>query len=81
VMVGGGPQEARVAEELLSLAERRLGKREYQGDGEALIKTLMLLRGWQAQPQRDGRTPMQIILAERNELLARRKRALVARTL
>jgi hypothetical protein len=44
-----------------------------------LIKTLMLLRAWQAQPQRAGRTPMQIILAERNELLARRQRALAAR--
>jgi|BarGraNGADG00212_2_1021979.scaffolds.fasta_scaffold30900_2 hypothetical protein len=81
VMVGGGPQEAKLANEFLSLAERRLGKGDYQGDGEALIKTLMLLRGWQVQPQRDGRTPMQIILAERNELLARRKRALVARKL
>jgi hypothetical protein len=79
VMVGGGPQEAKLAEELLGLAERRLGKGEYQGDGEALIKTLMLLRAWQAQPQRAGRTPMQIILAERNELLARRQRALAAR--
>ena len=65
-----------MAEELLSLIDRRLGKQEYRGDGDALIKTLLQLRGWQVQPQRDGRTPMHIILAERAELLARRERAL-----
>jgi hypothetical protein len=79
VMVGGGPQEAILADELLAQVQRDLGQREYAGEGEVLIKTLMLLRSRQVQPQRDGRTPMQIILAERAELLARRQRALAAR--
>ena len=79
VMIGGGLQETKLADEFLDLIVRRLGKQEYRGDGDALIKTLLQLRSWQVQPQRDGRTPMQIIQAERTELLARRQRALAAR--
>jgi hypothetical protein len=79
VMVGGGPQEAKLADEFLAQVQRELGNREYHGDGDALLKTLLLLRGWQVQPQRDGRTPMQIIQAERHELLVHRQRALAAR--
>jgi hypothetical protein len=61
--------------------ERTLAKQEFVGEGDALIKTLMLLRGWQVEPQHNGQTPMQIILAERSDLLARRARALAERAL
>ena len=79
VMVGGGTQEAKLADEFLTQIERTFAKREFLGEGDALIKTLLLLRGWQIEPQRNGQTPMQIVLAERNELLARRARALAER--
>jgi len=81
VMVGGGPQEAKLADEFLAHVERTLAKREFEGEGDALIKTLLLLRGWQVEPQRNGQTPMQIITTERNELLARRARALAEKKL
>jgi hypothetical protein len=48
----------------------------FPSEGEALAKTLMLLRGWSCQPLEDDRTPLDIIVAERDELLARRERAL-----
>lgn len=79
VMIGGGSQEARLAEEFLTQVERNFAGQEYIGEGDALIKTLMALRGWQVEPRRNGQTPMQIITAERNELLARRARALADR--
>lgn len=73
VMLGGGPREARLAEEFLTQNDRTLAKQSFIGEGDAVIKTLMLLRGWQVEPQRAGQTPWQIIVAERNELLARRE--------
>lgn len=79
VMVGGGAEEAKLAEEFLTQVERTLDKREFEGEGDALVKTLLLLRGWQVEPQRNGQTPMQIIIAERDELLARRAQALAER--
>jgi hypothetical protein len=78
VMVGGGPQEAKLAGEFLTHVERTLAKRAFEGEGDALIKTLLLLRGWQVDPQRNGQTPMRIILAERGELLVRRTHSLAA---
>jgi hypothetical protein len=79
VLVGGGSQEVKLADEFLTHMERTLAKRTFEGKGDGLIKTLLLLRGWQVEPQRDGQTPAQIILAERTELLARRTRALAER--
>ena len=76
VMVGGGPQEAKFADELLTHIERTLAKRTFEGEGDGLIKTLLFLRGWQVEPQLNGQTPMQIILAERSELLVRRSDSL-----
>ncbi len=76
VMVGGGPQEAELAEEFLGQLTRMCDGRPFESEGEALIKTLMLLRGWQCQPRRNDQTPLDIVVAERNELLARRARAL-----
>jgi len=49
-------------------------RRSFESEGEALIKTLMLLRGWECQPGKDGQTLRDVIAAERDELLARRAR-------
>jgi len=76
VMVCGGPHEAELADEFLRRLTRMCDGRPFQSEGEALIKTLMLLRGWQCQPRKGGRTVLDIIVSERNELLARRDRAL-----
>jgi hypothetical protein len=76
VMVGGGPQEAELADEFLRHLTHMCNGHPFESEGEALIKTLMLLRGWQCQPRKDGRTVLDIIVTERNELLARRARVL-----
>lgn len=76
VMVGGGYQEAELAREFLKQLARMLEGQALASEGEALTKTLTLLRGWACQPRQDGRTPLDIIVTERNELLARRARAL-----
>jgi hypothetical protein len=76
VMVGGGPQEAELADEFMERLTRMFDGRPFESEGEALIKTLMLLRGWACQPGKDGQTPLDVIVAERDELLARRARAL-----
>jgi tRNA nucleotidyltransferase/poly(A) polymerase len=80
IMIGGGPLEAKLADEFLTQLERTLAKQNFVGEGAALIKTLMLLRGWQVEPQRGGQTPWQIITTERNDLLRRRERALTNRS-
>lgn len=76
VMVGGGPQETELADEFLKHLTPLYDGRPFESEGEALIKTLTLLRGWQSQPRKDGRMVLEIIVAERNELLARRARVL-----
>ncbi|MGD8465277.1 MAG: hypothetical protein PVI09_15540 [Anaerolineae bacterium] len=76
VMVGGGPQEAELAEGFLQQLTRTYDGRPFEGEGEALIKTLTLLRRWQSQSRKDGQMIQDIIVAERNELLARRARVL-----
>jgi len=81
VMIGGGAQEAKLADEFLTQIEKTFGKREFPGEGDMLIKTLLLLRGWQVEPQPNGQTPQQIILTERAELLDRRARVLAERKL
>jgi hypothetical protein len=80
VMIGGGPLEARLADEFLTQLDRTLAKQSFAGEGAALIKTLLLLRGWQVEPQRGGQTPWQIIVTERNDLLLRRDRTLTNRS-
>ena len=72
VMIGGGPQESDLANEFLRQLTRTYDGRPFESEGDALIKTLIALRGWQCEPQKDGRTVRDIIIAERNELLARR---------
>jgi len=76
VMVGGGPREAGLAGEFLTQLARMYEGRPFESEGEALIKTLTLLRGWQSEPRRDGWTVRDIIVAERSALLARRARVL-----
>ncbi|MBI3913082.1 MAG: hypothetical protein HY327_02630 [Chloroflexi bacterium] len=76
VMIGGGPQEAKLADEFLAHMEQTLAKQTFEGEGDGLVKTLLLLRGWQVEPQPNGQTPMQIILAERSGLLVRRAHSL-----
>jgi hypothetical protein len=76
VMVGGGPREAELANEFLEQLTRMFDGRPFESEGQMLVKTLTWLRGWGCQPRKDGRTPLEIIVAERGELLARRARAL-----
>jgi len=76
VVVGGGLQETELAEEFLQQLTRMYDGHAFESEGEALIKALMLLRGWQCQPRENGQMVLDIIIAERNELLARRARAL-----
>jgi hypothetical protein len=76
VMVGGGPQEADLADEFLQQLTRLYDGRPFDSEGQALIKNLTLLRSWQSQPRRGGRTILDIIVTERYELLARRTRVL-----
>jgi hypothetical protein len=76
VMVGGGPQEAELADEFLQQLTRTYDGHPFESEGEALINTLTLLRNWQSQPREAGQTVLSIIVAERNELLARRARVL-----
>ena len=76
VLVGGGPRESKLASHFLENLARFLEDRPFESEGEALIQTVMLLRGWQNQAQADGRTVVETIVAERDELLARRARAL-----
>ena len=76
VMTGGGSEESELAREFLKELAQTLDGQPLESEGEALIRTLLLLRTWSRQPRADGRTPRGIIIAERNELLARRERAL-----
>ncbi|MBN1579455.1 MAG: hypothetical protein JXA89_02040 [Anaerolineae bacterium] len=78
VMIGGGEEESWLAQDFLNHLEEIMDGRAFESEGQALVQTIMLLRGWQSQP-RDGRqTPFEIIVAERNALLARRARVLEA---
>ena len=72
VMVGGGPQEAELADEFMRRLTHMYDGHPFESEGEALIKTLTLLRGWQCGPQKGGWTVQEVIVVERNELLARR---------
>lgn len=78
VMVGGGSQEYELAREFLERLADAFDGVGFESEGEALVNSLLLLRGWQVQPREDGRTAPEIIAAERDELLARRARALEA---
>lgn len=76
VMAGGGLEESELAREFLKHLAETLAGQPFETEGEALIRTLMVLRGWSCQPREDGRTARDIIIAEREELLVRREWAL-----
>jgi hypothetical protein len=76
VMTGGGHEEAKLANDFLRHLTEMFDGQPFESEGQALTKTLMLLRGWSCQPLEDGRTPLNVIVAERDELLARRERAI-----
>ena len=76
VLVGGGPGEFKLASHFLDHLARLLDGRPFRGEGEVLIQTILMLRAWQNQGQPDGRTVVETVLAERDELLARRARVL-----
>ena len=76
VMAGGGREESELTAEFLGYLAEEMDGQSFSSDGEALITALMLLRAWQNQPRAGGRTVLDIIRAERDELLARRARAL-----
>ena len=74
VMVGGGRQESKLSREFLERLTQTFDGQPFESEGQALAKTLILLRGWECQPGDDGQRPRDIIVAERNELLALRDR-------
>jgi len=75
-MAGGGYEEARLANDFLPHLSEMFRGQPFESEGQTLTKTLLLLRGWSCQSREDGRTPLDIIVAERDELLARREQAL-----
>ena len=76
VMTGGGHEESKLAQEFLDGLAQMFDGQAFASEGEMLTGTLMLLRGWSCQTREDGRTPLGIIVAERNELLSHRERVL-----
>jgi hypothetical protein len=76
VMVGGGPREAALAVDFLTHLRLMYDGYEFESEGQALIAALTTLRAWQCQVQEGGQTVFQIVVAEREALLARRARAL-----
>jgi hypothetical protein len=80
VLVGGGPQEAKLANEFLENLAHQLEGQPFESEGQALIQTVFLLRSWQNEPQPDGRTVFETIVAERSQLLARRDAVLKGST-
>ncbi|MCP4537530.1 MAG: hypothetical protein GY832_10320 [Chloroflexi bacterium] len=76
VMVGGGRQENELGREFLEQLTQIFDGQPFESEGQSLTETLILLRGWECQPGDDGQRPRDIIVAERNELLALRDRTL-----
>lgn len=72
VMVGGGLQESELARAFLKELARQLEGQPFPSEGAALVRTLSLLRSWELSPRNDDRSPREIILAERTQLLERR---------
>jgi hypothetical protein len=76
VMVGGGRQENKLGREFLEQLTQTFDGQPFESEGQSLTQTLILLRGWECQPGDDGQRPRDIIVAERNKLLALRDRTL-----
>jgi hypothetical protein len=75
VWAGGGPEERELTEQALQRVSDHAEGPEWHTEGALLCACLMALRSWQLQPQRKlkKRSPMQVILAERERILARRE--------
>lgn len=75
VWAGGGPRERELAVQALEWVEESVGRKPFPTPGEALNAHLKALRLWQLRPQRKlkKRSPLQVILAERQSILARRE--------
>jgi len=76
VMVGGGPQEKALAREFLERLSELFDGQGFESEGRALTRTVLLLRGWQCEPHGRGGSRREVIVAERDELLARRARVM-----
>lgn len=76
VMVGTGPRENELSREFLDHLYEMFGDQEFESEGQALVSTVALLRGWQVELQVGGMSVRDLIVAEREELLARRTRVL-----
>jgi len=46
----GSSQEAKFTKEVFTQVKRPFDRREFLGERDVLIKTLMVLRGWQVGP-------------------------------
>jgi hypothetical protein len=80
VMIGGGEQERELARDFLDFLTAEFDGKGHESEGQALVQSLTLLRAWQFRPLADGQRPIDIILAERSDLLARRVRILDQRS-
>lgn len=75
VWAGGGPRERELAVPALEWVEKYVAQQEHRAPAEALEAHLWALRLWQLRPQRrlKKRSPLQVILAERESILVRRE--------
>jgi hypothetical protein len=76
VMVGGGPREEALSKEFLDRLSELLDGQGFASEGQTLISTVLLLRGWQVEPVLDRSSVLEVVRAERDELLARRARVM-----
>ena len=81
VLIGGGEQERVLARDFLNHLTAQFDGKGFESEGLALVQSLTLLRAWQFQPLADGQRPVDVILAERSDLLARRAQILNQRGL
>lgn len=78
VWAGGGKGEADLTWEFMEDLKEQCGDRGYSSQGEMIRACLMFLRTWQITPQQKlgWRTPTEVILEERNEILQKKERIL-----
>lgn len=71
VWAGGGKNEAALVGEFMEHLGEQCGDRGYSSPGEIIRASLMCLRTWQMTPQQalGWRTPTEVILEERDEIL------------
>ena len=79
VLAGGGPQEAQLEQHMARFLEETLDpEAQFPSPAAVARSSLLLLRRWQVTPIRGlGRSPQQVILQERSDIL-RKKLSLMA---